>query len=120
MTVAVPTVVRRYLKAMEAGDLPAVRDCFAPGAVVVSPVYGVVEAGDFYERLFADTVRTEVRIRDLFAAQGRPERAIAHFDYIWERRGQPLLETRLIDLFDFDVSGQKIVRLRIIMDSAAD
>lgn len=112
----VPTVVRRYLKAMEMGDLPGVLDCFAADGVVVSPVYGTVAVRPFYERLFADTISTEVRIRDLYVAQGRPERAIAHFDYVWRRRDQPVLKTRLIDLFDFDMSGRKIARLRIVMD----
>jgi ketosteroid isomerase-like protein len=117
---AVPTVVRRYLKAMEAGDLTGVLDCFTAEGVVVSPVYGTVSVRGFYEQLFADTVSTEVRIRDLYAAQGRPDRAIAHFDYVWARRGKPLLETRLIDLFDFDPAGTKIARLRIIMDQGPE
>ena len=116
----VPTVIRRYLKALEAGDLQGVLDCFSLDGVVVSPVYGIVKAQDFYARLFADTIRTEIVVRDLYAAQGRPDRAIAHFDYVWERRGEPTLETRLIDLFDFDPSGTKVVRLRIIMDTGVE
>lgn len=116
----VSTVVRRYLKAMEAGDLPGVLDCFSADGVVVSPVYGTVKVRAFYEQLFGDTIRTEVRIRDLYVAHGRPDRAIAHFEYLWERREKPTLETRLIDLFDFDPSGTKIVRLRIIMDSSSE
>jgi ketosteroid isomerase-like protein len=118
--VSVPAVVRRYLKAMESGDLAAVLDCFAANGVVASPVYGVVTARDFYERLFADTIRVELRIRDLYQAQGRPDRAIAYFDYIWERHDKPLLETRLIDFFDFDSSNTKIAQLRIVLDQTPE
>ncbi|RZF63507.1 nuclear transport factor 2 family protein [Sphingomonas populi] len=113
------SVVRRYLMAMEAGDLTRVLACFAADGVVVSPVYGTVAVKNFYERLFADTIRTEIRIRDLYRAEGDPGKVVAHFDYIWERRGAPRMDTRLIDFFEFDASGEKIVRFRIVMDQLA-
>ena len=112
------SVVRRYLRAMEAGDLTRVLACFASDGVVVSPVYGTVAVKSFYERLFADTIRTEIRIRDLYQAEGDPGKVVAYFDYVWERRGASRLDTRLIDFFEFDLSGEKIMRLRIVMDGA--
>ena len=39
-------VIRRYLKAMEAGDLKATVACFAAQGIVVSPVYGEVAVGE--------------------------------------------------------------------------
>jgi ketosteroid isomerase-like protein len=112
-------LIRRYLGAMAAGDLDGVVSCFSGDGVVVSPVYGTVPVRPFYERLFADTIRAEVTIRDIYLAEGQPDRAIAHFGYRWERRDKPVVDTNLVDFFDPDMSQQRITRLRILFDEGA-
>lgn len=109
-------VVRSYLKAMEAGDLDATVACFDPTGVIVSPVYGEVPVGDFYRKLFADTVRTVVDIHAIYAAPSDDGRWAAHFAYTWERKEGPLVVTDLVDLFTFSETSGMIARLKIIFD----
>jgi len=109
-------IVRRYLKAMEAGDLDATRACFDPGGIIVSPVYGEVPVGDFYQKLFADTVRTVVEIHTIYASPVDPNRWAAHFAYRWEKTDGSTIVTDLVDLFEFSGRSGLIARLRIIFD----
>ena len=109
-------LIRRYLAFMAAGDLDGVVSCFCEDGVVVSPVYGTVPVRPFYEKLFADTIHAEVAVRAVYISQERQDRAIAHFGYKWERRGQPTLDTHLVDFFDLDLAQQCIARLRILFD----
>lgn len=109
-------IVRSYLKAMEAGDLDATVACFDPAGVIISPVYGEVPVGDFYKKLFADTVRAVVDIHTIYAAPADEGRWAAHFAYTWERKDGPLVVTDLVDLFTFDERSGKIGRLKIIFD----
>lgn len=109
------TTIRRYLHAMAANDLPGVVACFTPDALIVSPVYGEVPMRPFYEKLFADTLRATVTIRDLYRSAQRPDRWIAHFGYVWVRRDQADMNTELIDLFELDRSGDRITKLQIVI-----
>lgn len=111
-------IVRAYLKAMEAGDLDATVACFDPAGLIVSPVYGEVPVGDFYRKLFADTVRAVVDIHTIYAASGNENRWAAHFAYTWERKDGTLVVTDLVDLFTFDEGSGKIGRLKIVFDAA--
>lgn len=109
-------IVRTYLQAMEAGDIDATVACFDPAGVIVSPVYGEVPVGEFYRKLFADTVRAVVDIHTIYAAPAEIGRWAAHFAYTWERKDGSLVVTDLVDLFTFDEGSGKIGRLKIIFD----
>ena len=112
-------IVRRYLKAMEAGDLEGVLACFNPDGIIVSPVYGEVPVGEFYTKLFADTVAAAVDIHTIYASPVDPNRWAAHFAYRWEKTDGSSLVTDLVDLFDFGGKAGLIARLRIIFDPKA-
>ena len=109
-------VIRSYLKAMEIGDIKATVACFVAQGIIVSPVYGEVAAGKFYERLFADTVRAVVDIHAIYASLNDTRRWAAHFMYQWERKDGSLVTTDLVDLFEFEESSNLITRLKIVFD----
>lgn len=119
MTTAHEVTIRRYLQAMEVGNLPGVLACFTPDAMIASPVYGEGPVLPFYKALFADTVRTSIVIRELYRSDQRSDRWIAHFDYVWMRRDQPDMNTELIDLFELDRSSGRIMKLRIVIAGKA-
>lgn len=108
-------VIVTYLKAMERGDLDTVCGCFTIDAIINSPVYGDVPVRPFYERLFADTLSAEVDIQQIYCGRGTSNRWAAHFAYKWSRESGNMVETDLVDLFEFD--GDRIARLQIIFDS---
>ncbi len=105
--------VKRYLGAMEAGDLETVLGCFEEHGTVVSPVYGEVPVRPFYEKLFADTVRAEVRLEQLYFSEDGAGIA-AHIDYFWERQDGSRMHVDMVDLFRFQTGSERIDRLLIV------
>lgn len=109
--------MRRYLGAMERNSLDGVLECFAPDGIVESPIYGAMPAKPFYEKLFADTTAASVNISTIYESVDVPDRAAAHFTYYWKRRDGTEIDTRLVDLFEFQPGGEKISRLTIVYDN---
>ncbi|MFP1680933.1 nuclear transport factor 2 family protein [Alloalcanivorax sp. C16-1] len=105
--------VKRYLGAMEAADLETVLGCFEGDGTVVSPVYGEVPVRPFYEKLFADTVRAEVRLEQLYFSEDGTGIA-AHIDYFWERQDGSRMHVDMVDLFRFRAESERIERLSIV------
>ena len=112
-------VVRKYLRAMEAGDLAATLACFHPDATVTSPVYGNMPVKPFYERLYGDTVSASVDIRNIYSSVSGDDHWAAHFDYEWTRRDGASLSSNLVDLFRFRSGTELIEHLDIIFDRGA-
>jgi ketosteroid isomerase-like protein len=110
-------VVRRYLAAMEQGQLDQVLACFTPDGIIVSPVYGEVPVGPFYEKLFADTISAQVNLGAIYQDIECEERLAAQFAYVWERRDGSRIATDLVDLFEFAPGSDRIARLKIIFDT---
>ena len=108
-----PDTVRRYLNAMEAGDLPAILACFEEDAIAVSPVYGEVPVKPFYEKLVADTRHARVQIQDLYFTEAGDGIA-AHIDYQWERQDGTRMHVDMVDLFSFRPDSDRIARLLIV------
>jgi hypothetical protein len=108
------TVIADYLRAMQAGDMAGVLACFSRSATVVSPTYGEMPVAAFYERLFADTVRVVIDLREVYAALDDPDRFVAHFGYVWERRSGPVTDISLVDLFVFEPARDRIAKLTIV------
>lgn len=107
-------VVRRYLRAMEAGDLDATVACFDADGIICSPVYGEVPVRPFYQKLFDDTVSVRVRVHNVYSSTSEPSSWAAHFAYQWVRKDGSTTDTDLVDLFEFGGSSGLIVRLRIV------
>ncbi len=80
--------------------------------MVVSPTYGAMPVGKFYETLFADTLSADVKVRSIYRATCDASRWIAHFDYRWARRSVPEVAVQIIDLFE--IQDGLIHELRIV------
>lgn len=108
----------RYLAALNEGDLEAVLALFAPEASVVSPLYGVKPATQFYRELFADTSRSQTRLLNVFLPQDDAASVALHFRYDWTlANGQPV-SFECVDVFELDAARERFTRLTIIYDTA--
>lgn len=108
--------IRAYLSAMEQGNLEGVLVCFSEDGIIHSPVYGEVPVKRFYEKLFSDTKSAEVRINSIYAAVDDENRWAAHFGYHWIKIDGSVVDTDLVDLFEFDKETALIANLRIVFD----
>lgn len=104
-----------YLAALERGDVQAVLALFRPGAMVHSPLYGPVSAGEFYPRLLADTGRSELKLRGV--TEG--ERLVGiWFRFDWTLSSGAATGFECVDMLELDDQGL-ITALHIFYDTAA-
>jgi len=112
------TLVERYLAALESADLPGVLALFAPGAVVHSPLYGVLSPREFYPVLFADTQSSRLTLRSVMRdVDGGPVVSFwFRFDWVLAD-GAPAPFT-VVDVAELAPDG-RIEKLHIVYDTAA-
>lgn len=108
----------RYLAALDAGDLAAVRGLFTDDAVVVSPLYGERPAHAFYAELFADTDRSATTLINVFDSSSAAAAVALHFRYEWTLRGGRIVGFECVDVFELAQDRDRFARLTIIYDTA--
>jgi hypothetical protein len=109
---------RRYLAALNDGNLEAVLALFDSQAVIVSPLYGVVEAGRFYAKLFADTSRSLTKLLNIFQPIDDSPSVALHFHYTWTLKSGKVVEFECVDVFELSRDRTKFQKLTIIYDSS--
>lgn len=108
----------RYLDALNTGDLESVRTLFVPGAEIVSPLYGVRPAHDFYAELFADTTRSETTLLNVFDSSADGRSVALHFRYVWTLASGKVVEFECVDVFELAEGRQRFTKMTIIYDTA--
>jgi ketosteroid isomerase-like protein len=108
-----------YLGALGHGDLDALAGLFSDGAVVHSPLYGPLPAGDFFPALFADTAESRLTLRGVThgsTAQGTPLVTIwFHFD--WQLPSGQRAPFDVVDVLEL-AADDRIAALHIVYDTA--
>ena len=107
-----------YLDALNTGDLAAVLALFTPDATVVSPLYGVTPASDFYAGLFADTQASDTSLLNVFDNAADDGSVALHFRYTWTLRGGKIVSFECVDVFALSADRQRFEKLTIIYDTA--
>ncbi len=107
-----------YLAGLDAGDLDAVLALFAPGAVVVSPLYGTMPARDFYAALFADTRASDTTLLDIFDRSEGGGGVALHFRYGWTLADGTPVAFEVVDVIELTVARDAFAKLTIIYDTA--
>ena len=109
---------KRYLAALNEGSLDTVLSLFAPHATIVSPLYGVIEAEDFYRELFADTNRSLTELLSIYLPSGNSTSVALHFHYTWTLKSGKVVQFECVDVFELTADKQKFSKLTIIYDTA--
>ena len=109
---------RRYLAALDAGDLAAVTDLFAPDAVVVSPLYGTGPAAAFYADLFTDTQGSQTELLNIFPASTDGAAVALHFRYVWTLASGKVVDFEVVDVIELAEEGDRFAKITIIYDTA--
>jgi steroid delta-isomerase len=116
--VDVDDLAERYLGALGRADLASVLALFAPGGVVVSPLYGTLPATEFYPVLFADTAESRLALRATMRGE-RDGRTLVSlwFDFDWTLASGEPAPFSVVDVLELDDDG-RIERLTIVYDTA--
>lgn len=107
-----------YLAALDAGDLARVSALFAPGAQVVSPLYGTRPAPAFYAELFADTARSQTELLNIFPASTAGGAMALHFRYLWTLADGTPVSFEVVDVIELTAERNAFETLTIIYDTA--
>ena len=106
---------KTYLNLLADGNATDLANLFSTKGIVVSPVYGLVPASEFYHILFADT-KTSILALDGIFHEEVSNRLIVLFDYDWTLKNGKNVGFKVADVFEFDSQG-KVEKLTIIYDT---
>lgn len=109
---------KRYLSALNEGNLEGVLSLFVPKATIVSPLYGAIDAENFYRELFADTNRSVTRLLNIFLPSGNSPSVALHFHYVWTLKSGKIVQFECVDVFELTADRQQFSKLTIIYDTA--
>ncbi len=115
---SVTELCRAYLAALNAGDLGAVLGLFAPGAQVVSPLYGTMPAKAFYAALFADTQASDTELLNIFDRSDTGGAVALHFRYGWTLADGKPVAFEVVDVIELTEARDAFAKLTIIYDTA--
>ena len=111
-------IIRSYLDGLVKADQAEVLKLFSGGATVSSPLYGQMDAADFFKQLFEDTSESKINLEGIFVHVSDPNIYAAHFIYDWKLKNGEILSFRCMDIFTFADRSDKISHLTIIYDSS--
>ena len=115
---SVTDLCNAYLAGLDAGDLDAVLALFAPGAEVVSPLYGTMPAQAFYAALFADTQASDTTLLNVFDQSDTGGAVALHFRYGWTLADGTPVRFEVVDVIELTPARDAFAKVTIIYDTA--
>ena len=110
-------VLQTYMIALGKSDYTTIKSLFAPGGLVKSPFLGEMSAELFFDRLGEASANNVITPIDIFLSNSGEKHATAYFQYEWTVRDGTLITFKVMDLFTFDSSGDKVTYLDLIYDT---
>jgi len=108
-------IILDYLHYLEIGSYEDLIKLFAPNAIVHSPLYGDKNATNFYQKLFADTQQSKIKLINILENHEN-KTAAAQFQYDWTLSNGVEAPFEVVDMFQFNETHQ-ITSLKIIYDT---
>lgn len=110
-------VLKTYMAALGHSDYATVKRLFAPEGRVKSPFLGEMAAGPFFDRLAGASSKNVITPIDIFFSASDKHHATAYFQYDWTVRDGTLITFKVMDLFTFAPTGDKVTYLDLIYDT---
>lgn len=110
-------VLQTYMDALGRSDYRTVKSLFAPSGRVKSPFLGEMLAEPFFDRLAEASASNVITPIDIFLSNSGQKHATAYFQYDWTVRDGTLITFKVMDLFTFAPTGDKVIYLDLIYDT---
>ena len=114
----VEALCRRYVSAMESGDLEALLAVFSEDATAVSPIFGKQPVRDFYGYVLRVTGHREMALKTICLGATEPARAAIHMAYTRTVAGGAPATIEAVDVFELTADGDRFASVTIIYDTA--
>ena len=109
--------VRKYLKALEAGDSDKAAALFVVEGWVQSPFLGRLPVRDYVKKVAAASSRTELTVHDVLVSAEGHMRAVAYYLYDWQLKDGSKVSFECADVFNFDLDTGRIASVVLVYDT---
>jgi ketosteroid isomerase-like protein len=109
--------VRKYLKALEAGDVDRAAALFTTNAWVQSPFLGRIPIRDYVAKVAAASGRSELTVHDVLVSAEGHMRAVAYYLYDWSLKDGSRVSFDCADVFNFDLDTGRIASVVLVYDT---
>jgi hypothetical protein len=109
--------VRKYLKALEAGDVEKAAALFTVGGWVKSPFLGKIPVRDFVSKVAAASSGSELTVYDVLVSAEAHMRAVAYYLYDWRLKDGSKVAFECADVFNFDPNTGHIASIVLVYDT---
>ena len=109
--------VRKYLKALEAGDAERAASLFVPDGWVQSPFLGRLPVRDFVEKVASASGASTLTVHDVLVSAEGHLRAVAYYLYDWSLKDGSRVSFDCADVFNFDPATGRIASVVLVYDT---
>jgi hypothetical protein len=109
--------VRKYLKALEAGDAERAAGLFVRDGWVESPFLGRIPVRDYVNKVAAASGKSELTVHDVLVSAEGHMRAVAYYLYDWRLKDGSRVAFECADVFNFDLDTGHIASVVLVYDT---
>ncbi len=110
-------VLETYMKALGESDYHTIKSLFALDGKVRSPFLGEIAVSPFFDQLSEASVENVITPIDIFLSTSNHNHATCYFQYDWTVRDGTLITFKVMDLFRFASTSNKVEHLDLIYDT---
>jgi len=109
--------VRKYLSALEAGDVEKAASLFIPNGWVQSPFLGRLPVRDFVTKVARASSGAKLTVYDVLVSAEGHLRAVAYYLYDWSLKDGSNVSFDCADVFNFDPNSGRIESIVLVYDT---
>jgi hypothetical protein len=109
--------VRKYLKALEAGDVDKAAALFTADGWVKSPFLGKIPVRDYVSKVASASSASELTVHDVLVSAEGHMRAVAYYLYDWRLKDGSKVAFECADVFNFDPHTGHIASIVLVYDT---
>jgi hypothetical protein len=109
--------VRKYLKALEAGDVDKAAALFTADGWVKSPFLGKISVRDYVSKVTSASSASELTVHDVLVSAEGHMRAVAYYLYDWRLKDGSKVAFECADVFNFDPQTGHIASIVLVYDT---
>jgi ketosteroid isomerase-like protein len=109
--------VRKYLKALEAGDVDRAAALFTADGWVQSPFLGQLPVREFVKKVAGASSGSQLTVYDVLVSAEGHMRAVAYYLYDWRLTDGSKVSFECADVFNFDPNSGRIASIVLVYDT---
>jgi ketosteroid isomerase-like protein len=109
--------VRKYLKALEAGDADRAAALFTPDGWVRSPFLGRIPVRAYVSKVAEASRSSKLTVHDVLVSAEGHMRAVAYYLYDWQLKDGSQVSFECADVFNFDPDTGHIASIVLVYDT---